>query len=184
MSSATLFLLYSVAGLIVTFFLVRLGVSLYSYMKVRGKRLVTCPETGKCAAVEVNAGKAAREAFFTTPEFRLSACSRWPLKAGCGQECLRQIELAPEECLVRNYVLRWYEGKKCALCGKVIREAEWLGHKPGLMTPEKRTVYWDSIAPEKLPEVFMTHAPICWDCHITETVRHDHPERIVDRPWH
>jgi hypothetical protein len=184
MSSSILFVLYSLAGLIVTFFLVRLGFSLYSFRKLRGKRLVTCPETHKHAAVEVDAVKAARESFFTSPFLRLSACSRWPEREGCGQECLREIELAPEECLVKTYVTRWYAGKKCVYCGRPIREIDWLGHKPGLLAPDQRTVSWASIPPEKLSEVFATHTPVCWDCHVTESFRHDHPERIVDRPWH
>jgi hypothetical protein len=35
-----------------------------------------------------------------------------------------------------------------------------------------------------LPEVFLTYAPVCWDCHIAETLRREHPELIVDRPPH
>jgi len=184
MSSSILFVLYSLAALVGTFVIVRLGYSLQSYFKLRGKRLVTCPETRRPAAVELDALKAARESFFTSPYLRLSDCSRWPEREGCGQECLRQIEVAPDECLVRNFVSRWYEGKKCAYCGRLIRELDWLGHKPALMSPEKRTVYWDSIPAEKLSEVFAEYQPVCWDCHITETFRHEHPEKVVDRPWH
>lgn len=173
-----LYTLTAVAGM---YLLVRLVTSLRSYFKLRGKRLVTCPETNRPAAVAIDAQRAAREPIVGSPHLRLSECSRWPERQCCGQECLRQIELAPEDCLVRNIVTRWYEGKKCAYCGRLIHEVEWLGHKPALMNAEQKTVYWDSVPAEKLPEVFASYAPVCWDCHITETFRREHPELVVDR---
>ena len=156
--------------------------TLRSYFKLRGKRLITCPETKQPAAVELDASHLARQAAWSTPHLRLSECSRWPERQGCGQECLRQIEAAPEGCLVRTIVTHWYEGKKCAYCDRVIHEVEWLGHKPALMDPERKTVCWDHVPAEKLPEIFLTHAPVCWDCHIAETFRREHPELVTDRP--
>lgn len=176
--------IYTLAALLVAFFVTRFAFSLRAYLKLRGKRLVVCPETRKHAAVELNAPRAARKAFFGAPYFRLSECSRWPEREDCGQDCLRQLELAPDECLVKNFVARWYEGKKCAYCGKLIPAGDWLGHKPALMNADKKTIYWDIVPPETLPEVFGTCAPVCWDCHITETFRHEHPELVVDRPPH
>jgi hypothetical protein len=176
--------LYSIAALVAAFLIVGVVHSWRSYFKLRGKRLVVCPETQKHAAVDLDAGGAARKAFFGAPYFRLSDCSRWPERAGCGQECLKQIELAPEECLVKNFAARWYLGKKCAYCGKVIHEVDWLGHKPALMNPEKKTIYWDQVPPEKLPDIFSLYAPVCWDCHVTETFRREHPDLVTDRPVH
>jgi hypothetical protein len=184
MSFTLSLVLYAVAALVAAFVIVSLAHSWRTYFKLRGKRLITCPENRQHAAVELDAAGAARQSFFGSAYFRLSDCSRWPEREGCGQECLQQIEAAPEECLVKNFAARWYEGKKCAYCGKVIGEVDWLGHKPALVNPEKQTVYWDSIPPEKLPEVFSTYAPVCWDCHITETFRRAHPELVVDRPSH
>ena len=157
--------------------------SLRTYFKLRGKRLVTCPETQKAAAVDLDAVHLARDAAFGTPHFRLSECSRWPERQGCGQECLKQIEAAPEGCLVRRIVANWYAGKTCVICGKPVDVAEqWVGHVPALLNPEKETIYWDKIAPERLPEVFQTHSPVCWSCHVTETFRRVHPDLVVDRP--
>jgi hypothetical protein len=153
------------------------------YLKLRGKRLVTCPETQKPAAVDMDAIHLAREAAFGTPYLRLSECSRWPERQGCGQECLKQIEAAPEGCLVRRMVADWYAGKTCVICGKPVDVAEErVGHVPALLNLEKKTVYWDKIAPEKLPEVFQTHSPVCWSCHIAETFRRQHPNLVIDRP--
>jgi hypothetical protein len=184
MSFAVSLVLYSLAALVGAFIIVSSAHSLKTYFKLRGKRLVKCPENQKPAAVELDAEGAARQAFLGSPYFRLSDCSRWPEREGCGQDCLRQIELAPDECLVKNFAARWYEGKKCSYCGKIIHEVDWLGHKPALVNPDKQTVYWDNISAEKLPEVFSTYAPVCWDCHITETFRREHPELVVDRPSH
>ena len=27
-----------------------------------------------------------------------------------------------------------------------------------------------------------THLPVCWNCHIAESFRREHPELVVDRP--
>src|SRR5512142_2861678 len=59
----------------------------------RGTRLVACPETKRPAAVELDALRAAFSLFGDEPgRFRLANCSRWPEKAGCGQECLSEVE--------------------------------------------------------------------------------------------
>ena len=59
---------------------------------VRGKKCVTCPETGQSATVEVDAARVAVSAWGGVPDVRLKDCSRWPEKAGCGQDCLLQLE--------------------------------------------------------------------------------------------
>jgi hypothetical protein len=95
---------------------------LHDYFKFRGIRLITCPETRKPAAVEVDAKYAALIAPISARGLRLKDCSRWPERKDCGQECLRQIEFSPEDCLVRTMLTKWYKGKKCAVCGKTFGE--------------------------------------------------------------
>ena len=51
------------------------------YMLKRETRLLTCPENHQSAAVNPA----------WSLKLRLSACSRWPEKAGCDQACLSQI---------------------------------------------------------------------------------------------
>jgi hypothetical protein len=58
----------------------------------RGKKTVTCPETGQSAIVEVDAARVAISAWCGAPDVRLKDCSRWPERAGCGQDCLSQME--------------------------------------------------------------------------------------------
>jgi hypothetical protein len=154
-----------------------------AYLKYRGKGVVYCPETGEPVAVEVDATHAALTISDGVPELRLRSCSRWPEREGCGQECVAQIELAPEECMARLLLTNWYEGKSCIYCGKPFGEINWTDHKPALFHPEeRRTVEWSEIQPQRLPAVLRTHLPVCWNCHIAESFRHEHPELVVERP--
>jgi hypothetical protein len=184
MSTAGQIVIYGLAAIVLAFLLFRVFIAARAYFKLRGKRLITCPENEKPAAVNVDAKHAGVEALTGIPHLRLSECSRWPERRNCGQECLKQIELAPESCLVRTIVTKWYEGKNCAICGRPIHDIDWMGHKPALLDPQQKTVHWDAVAAERLPEYFATYAPVCWDCHVAETLRHQHPELITDRPPH
>ena len=152
-----------------------------AFFDYRGKRLITCPETHKTEAVDVDAREAAFGAFLSEPTLHLKQCSRWPERQDCGQECLQQIEIDPEHCLVWNIVSSWYAGKNCALCHKPIASLRHLDHAPALLSPDHKTVEWGDIRPKDLPNVFATHRPICWNCHVTETFRRVHPELIVER---
>jgi len=152
-----------------------------AFFDYRGKRLITCPETKKAAAVEVAAGEAAVGAFLSEPTLHLKECSRWPEREDCGQECLQQIEIDPEKCLVWNIVAKWYEGKKCVFCHKPIAALHHLDHPPALVGPDFKTAEWRDIRPEQLPEVFATHQPVCWNCHVAENFRRVHPNLVVDR---
>lgn len=51
-------------------------------------RAVTCPETHQQVGVTIDARHAAATGLCGAPDFRLSDCTRWPGRAGCGQECL------------------------------------------------------------------------------------------------
>lgn len=62
-----------------------------SYRAYRRRRVVTCPETGHATGVHVDAARAARSAWMGPLDLRLKSCTRWPERAGCGQECLSQL---------------------------------------------------------------------------------------------
>ena len=152
-----------------------------AYFQFRGKRLITCPESHTPEAVDVAAVEAAAGAFLSEPTLRLKECSRWPERRDCGQECLKQIEVDPENCLVWNMVSRWYEGKNCLFCHKTFGELHHLDHAPALIGPDHVSVEWNGLRPEQLPKVFETHQPVCWNCHVAETFRRLHPEMVVNR---
>lgn len=158
--------------------------ALRTYLKFRGKRIVSCPETHQAAGVRVAAGKAAAGAVLGAAQVRLSECSRWPEKEGCGQECLAQIEEAPVACLVSTIVNQWYAGQSCVYCHKPFGEIHWHDHPPALVDAERKTFQWNEVHVENLQKVLASHLPVCWSCHIAESFRRIHPELVVDRPAH
>jgi hypothetical protein len=156
---------------------------LRTYLAYRGTRVVTCPETGRPAAVEVDAlHAAAGRASAGRPLLHLASCSRWPERQGCGQECLAQVEAAPRDCLARTMLERWYAGKACAFCHHPFGEIHWAEHRPGVRLPTGAIVAWPAIRPEELPAVLAASAPVCWNCQIAETFRREHPDLVVDDP--
>ncbi len=157
------------------------ALTVLTYRRYRGTRLITCPETHQPAAVEVDATHVALTAGLDGGDLRLQACSRWPERRDCGQECLAQIVDAPEECLVRSLVRQWVEGRCCALCGKPLDAVEHFGRQTALLGPHGGTVEWTSVRAERLPLLMRTHQPVCWDCHVAEEFRRLNPELVVDR---
>src|ERR1044072_1415781 len=61
-----------------------------------------CPDHRRPAGVRLDATYAALSGLGNGPKLRLESCSRWPERSNCGQECLSQLEEAPQACLVRN----------------------------------------------------------------------------------
>ncbi|NIR47741.1 hypothetical protein GWO43_04720 [candidate division KSB1 bacterium] len=178
--SLALYTLVGIAFLVALFFGLRKLIR--TYLTFRGKMLVTCPETNKPAGVEVDAGHAAIMSAMGEEDLHLKACTRWPEREDCGQECLSQIESSPENCLVRMILTDWYKDKTCVYCRKAFGEIHWHDHKPALLAPNKITVEWQEIPVEKLPRMLSTHKPVCWNCHIAETFRRAHPDLVIDRP--
>lgn len=153
-----------------------------AYVQFRGRRVITCPETHQCATVEVDAGRAAISRVLGQPALRLSECSRWPERQNCGQECLAQIEAAPADCLLVTMLKKWYEGKSCVYCGKPLGEVNWLEHRPAARSPEGKTIQWNEVPAEAIPQMLQTYQPVCWNCHVAATFRRLHAELVVDRP--
>jgi hypothetical protein len=116
-----------------------------------------------------------------SPQLRLSTCSRWPERAGCGQECLGQIEAAPEDCLVRNILVLWYTGKRCVYCGQPFGDISVAGAKPAVLCADKVSVEWSRIPADRLRETLAAASPICFACHMGNTLVREHPELVVDR---
>lgn len=148
-----------------------------------GDRVITCPETGTTEVVRVDAGHAAWTDLRGERELRLEACTRWPEKKDCGQDCLTQIECAPDGCLGRERLEAWYRGSECALCGMEIGPIRWFEHRPGLLTPERRALWWEEIRAKDLPAALAVDRPICSDCLLAESFREKFPDRVLDDPW-
>jgi hypothetical protein len=153
-----------------------------TWLQVRGTRLVECPDTHQPVAVEVDVKHLLATEIGGSSEYRLRDCSRWPEKAGCGQMCLAQIEEAPEQCLVRNILGHWYEGKACALCGHAIAPVHWHDHRAALKMADDRVLEWSEVPVEQLPTLLPAARAVCWSCMIAEGFRQRHPELVIERP--
>jgi hypothetical protein len=151
------------------------------WWKYRGERVITCPENQLPAGISLDISHLAAQPFAAHPNLQLSSCSRWPERAGCGQECLRQVEAAPEDSLVRNILVRWYAGKRCVSCGQPFEEIPPAGVKPAVLCADKKSVEWSEIPAERLAETLANAAPICFACHLGSTLVRTHPELAVDR---
>jgi hypothetical protein len=160
-----------------------LGRMAVSWVKYRGNRLITCPENRRPAGVRVDTGHAAATSLGRSLELRLSSCSRWPEKAGCGQECIRQIEASPQDCLVRNILAKWFEGKFCAQCGRPAGETHEIGSQPALLRADKVTVELKQIPVDQLMDTLEASEPVCFACHMANTLVREHPELVVDRSY-
>jgi hypothetical protein len=152
------------------------------WFRYRGPMVVTCPENRHPAGVRLDTRRVALTPPGKAADLHLSMCSRWPERAGCGQECLSQVAASPEGCLVRNILAKWYAGKVCASCGLPFDEIQWGERKPALLSADKVTVDWSQIQAESLYEVLETASPICFACHMAHTLVREHPELAVERP--
>jgi hypothetical protein len=176
------------AALVAAYFAARaayriLKVKLDAYLLYRGTRVVVCPETRRHVAVEVDAAHAAATADADgEAELRLSSCTRWPERADCDRDCIYQIANAPEDCAVRVMLADFYEGRTCVLCRKPMTGPRWDAHKPALLRAyDRRTFECRELPPDALPVVLDSYLPVCWDCHIAESFRREHPELVTDR---
>jgi hypothetical protein len=151
------------------------------WLRYRGDRLITCPENLRPAGVRVDAVHAAASGLLEPEHLRLSDCSRWPERSGCGQHCLSQIAAAPEGCLVRHIVTRWYAGKVCASCGQPFGRLGWNSAQPALQAADKKTVEWKRIPIAQLPELLRSAVPVCFACRMADWLVREHPELALDR---
>ena len=60
-----------------------------TFRRFRGKKSVTCPETGRQAEMGIDAGRAAWTTAFGRALLRVKNCSLWPERKGCEQDCVR-----------------------------------------------------------------------------------------------
>ena len=150
------------------------------YVRYRGKRIVTCPETNLPVSTEINAALAAGTWIATQPRFVVTACSRWPEHAGCAQACALQIEASPEETLVRTIVTRWYAGRNCVYCAKPIADIGGLV-SPALLTADGKLCEWTDVAADDLPRFLADSVAVCATCELAEDFRRRFPERVSDR---
>ncbi len=153
------------------------------YRRFRLARVVVCPETGRAAHVTIDARRAAATALAPRPDLRLTSCSRWPERGGCGRECVERLDGAPSVRAIARLFARFYAGKSCVYCGRRFARIEAGDRGPALVGPDGRTVEWRDLLPEEIPQAIADDRVVCRSCHTTEDVRRGDVEPVGDRPW-
>lgn len=138
------------------------------YLRYKNRMVVTCPETRSPVGVDVDARYAAITGSVGRGSLRLTDCTRWPERRGCGQECLSQIEASPENCMIRKRLESWYQGKSCSCCERGFGVIRWHEHKPALVSPDYKLLQWEDVAAEEMSQVLATHKPVCGTCNFAE----------------
>jgi hypothetical protein len=165
-----------------TVLFVYLGIALATWLRLHGTRVVTCPETGKTAAVNVDLGHAAVTAVWEKADLTLATCSRWPDRQACDQACVPQIVESEDETRARTIAVHFFEGKRCAICQSHIDSIHTATLQPGLRDPVTRDVAaWDELPAQNLPDAFQTRQAVCANCTLAESFRRRFPDRVVDR---
>ncbi|HYX21456.1 MAG TPA: hypothetical protein VFA98_11485 [Thermoanaerobaculia bacterium] len=159
-----------------------LFIAIRNAFRERGPRVITCPENGCHAVVEVDAWKSGLSSAFGEENRRLAACSRWPEMEGCDQACLSEITGDPNGCLVRGIVADWYAGHRCAGCGREIHARHAADRRPGLRAPDGRAVELADVSPLDIDRVLATHEPVCANCFDGMAFRQKFPGVAVERP--
>jgi hypothetical protein len=147
-------------------------------------RIVTCPETSRAAAVQVDVRRATLSSFLEAdPTLVLCHCSRWPERGRCAEPCVPQIRTG-EARPVPEIVHRWFDGRTCAYCATVISDGPSGSSRAALRGADGATIEWRTVPPERLVAMLQTHQAVCWNCHVAETFRRVYPDLVVDRPIH
>ena len=77
--------------LVVSFLLILLAFVRYAiYRRYSGARPVTCPDNQQPSVVSIDLHHAAETIMDGSPHLRLSACSLWPARSNCKQDCLAE----------------------------------------------------------------------------------------------
>ncbi|HYT76743.1 MAG TPA: hypothetical protein VEL79_18450 [Vicinamibacterales bacterium] len=161
---------------------VYVGIALTTWVRLRGTRVVTCPENTQPAAVKLDVGHAAATAVWEEADLKLAGCSRWPERAGCDEACLAQIAASPDETRARTMAVHFFERKSCAICQHEIGPLSAATLQPGFMNPTSHeAIAWDEVPAQDLPDAFATGRAICANCTLAESFRTRFPDRVVER---
>ena len=156
------------------------GIALTTWRRLRGPRVVTCPETRRPAGITVDLGHAMATAVREAADVRVASCACWPERKGCEESCVPQIETGGDTTRPRALAARFFEHRSCAMC---LRRIEPLAHgarQPGFLNPLTRTaVPWDEVPPQELPDAVASHRALCRDCTFAESSR---PSSLYTEP--
>ena len=83
----------------------------------------------------------------------------------------------------RSLMVEFFNDKGCVLCGQEL-SVEPGQHRRALLSPEGMTLEWADLRVEEIPDVQDTHQPLCWDCHVIETLYRMHSGHVTEREPH
>jgi hypothetical protein len=179
--TAPLIIALFVAAVLVVY----LAIAIRTWLRVRGARLVVCPETQQPVAVRVDVGHAITSAIREKTDLRLTSCSQWPDHQDCDQPCVRQIEAAPSKTEPRTIAAHFFDTARCVICSRPIEPPNRMTLQPGFMNPSTRRVdTWDDMPPQDLPRAIAAWRPLCSNCTLAESFRQRFPDRVTDRERH
>lgn len=161
---------------------VYLVIAVTAWIRLRGTRVVICPETQEPVSVTFDRGHAAVTAVWEAADLKLATCTRWPLPAECDQACVSQMLQRGNETRPSMIAALLFEGQRCAICGLAINPIDAAALPPGLLDPVTRDVVsWDEVPPERLRDEFKRRRALCANCTLAESFRRRFPDRVVDR---
>ena len=149
------------------------------WRRLHGDRIVTCPETGLPAVVQIDVAMAITSKTGNEP-LVLDDCSRWRERGPCEQPCVHAACAASSAPV--SMVRGWAHGRTCVSCGGDLVEGR-SGHHLALYEPGGTSREWVDVAADRLPLALATSLPMCWNCHVAETFRRLHPELVTDRDF-
>lgn len=97
-------------------------------------------------------------------------------------DLLKAEEVCPESG-PRSLMVEFFNDKACVLCGHDL-SVEPGQHRRALLSPEGMTLEWADLRVEEIPDVQDTHQPLCWDCHVIETLYRMHSGHVTEREQH
>ncbi len=68
---------------------VLLPLVIHTFQRYRNKRVMTCPETGSPAEINIDAQRAAFSSAFGRPLLKIKNGTLWPKKKGCDEDCIK-----------------------------------------------------------------------------------------------
>ena len=153
------------------------ALSLQSYFQNRGRQSAICPENGEPVDIEVDRKYAFWTALRGQEHSRLQSCTRWPEKGDCGQECLAQVDPAPEN--VERLMLAGTRARCAPSAPARLRRpiggaAVWHGS-----TSNSKLVELRQVNLRQLQSALEEMRPLCWTCHQEERVRQAVPPRVL-----
>jgi hypothetical protein len=168
--------------LIGTVLAVYVGIALTTWIRMRGARVVVCPQTHESVSVTLDRCQAAMSAVWEAEDLKLATCTRWPLPVDCDQACVKQIVQPGNETLPAAIAAHLFEGQRCAICGLAIDPLGAVELPPGLLDPVTHDVVaWNEVPPERLRDEFKARRALCANCTLAESFRRRFPDRVVDR---